>query len=204
LLLTFANAMQPGIFCLSSWDLVGALPLPRATVEKRLSDGDYRWINRGAIDLLGNNPDANTSSFGLPRTRTLYAALPEQLKDPNSFAMQLKRILAARKKYQFEQARLVAVPETDQSSSCVLIFRVSGRMSANVTAINFSRDAVEEEIDLHSVKELSTIKFGGNVIRNCITDADEGMVDAGGKLKLKLEGWSGKAIAIDAKSKSED
>ncbi len=59
LLLAFANAMQPGVFSLSAWDLVGALPLPRASVEKRLADGDCRWINRGAVDLLGNNPDSD-------------------------------------------------------------------------------------------------------------------------------------------------
>src|SRR3954447_24319772 len=56
LLMAFANAMQPGIFCLSSWDLVGALPLPRSDIEDRFADGDYRWINRGAVDLLGVNP----------------------------------------------------------------------------------------------------------------------------------------------------
>jgi len=54
LLLAFANAMQPGVFSLSSWDLVGALPLPRAAVEERMQDGDYRWINRGGVDLMGS------------------------------------------------------------------------------------------------------------------------------------------------------
>ena len=48
-----ANAMQPGVFSLSSWDLVGALPLPAAAVAERMKDQDYRWINRGGVDLLG-------------------------------------------------------------------------------------------------------------------------------------------------------
>ena len=85
LLLAFANAMQPGVFSLSAWDLVGALPLPRESVEKRLADGDCRWINRGAVDLLGTNPDAQKSAFGLPRARALYGPLPEQLKNAEFF-----------------------------------------------------------------------------------------------------------------------
>jgi hypothetical protein len=36
--------MQSRIFCLSSWDLIGALPLPSSEVEERFAGGDYRWI----------------------------------------------------------------------------------------------------------------------------------------------------------------
>src|SRR5262245_29400118 len=53
LLLAHANAMQPGVFCLSSWDLVGALPVPEAAVAKWATDEDHRWVNRGGVDLLG-------------------------------------------------------------------------------------------------------------------------------------------------------
>ena len=53
LLLAMYNAMQPGVFALSGWDLVGALPLPGEAVQTLLADGDTRWINRGAYDLLG-------------------------------------------------------------------------------------------------------------------------------------------------------
>jgi trehalose synthase len=55
LLLAAANAMQPGVFSLSSWDLVGALPIPEMSVAERMKDGDYRWINRGGVDLMGAN-----------------------------------------------------------------------------------------------------------------------------------------------------
>ncbi|MGE3821761.1 MAG: maltose alpha-D-glucosyltransferase, partial [Isosphaeraceae bacterium] len=39
LLLAHANAMQPGVFSLSGWDLVGALPLPAESVADRMDDG---------------------------------------------------------------------------------------------------------------------------------------------------------------------
>ena len=81
LLLAFYNAMQPGVFALSGWDLVGALTLPAATVRERLADGDTRWINRGAYDLLGSNPRATRSVAGLPRAVALYGPLPQQLRE---------------------------------------------------------------------------------------------------------------------------
>jgi trehalose synthase len=197
LLLAFANAMQPGVFSLSAWDLVGALPLPRASVEKRLADGDCRWINRGAVDLLGNNPDAQKSAFGLPRTRALYGPLPEQLKNANSFAMQLKRILAVRKKYHIEQAELIAAPDTDQSAVCILVMRVPDQSATIVTALNFSRDAVHEQIDLQALKELKMSMFTGTEVFNCMADVREGTADLDGKIKLELEAWSGKVFSID-------
>src|SRR5262249_18002502 len=48
LLVAMFNAMQPGVFALSGWDLVGALTLPPDSVKTLLADGDTRWINRGA------------------------------------------------------------------------------------------------------------------------------------------------------------
>src|SRR5262249_53177469 len=40
LLLAAANALQPGVFSLSSWDLVGALPISAEAVKRRTTDGD--------------------------------------------------------------------------------------------------------------------------------------------------------------------
>jgi trehalose synthase len=197
LLMAFANAMQPGVFSLSAWDLVGALPLPRASVEKRLADGDCRWINRGAVDLLGANPDAQKSTFGLPRARALYGPLPEQLKNANSFAMQLKRILAVRKKYHIEQAELIAAPETDQSAVCILVMRVPDQSVTIVTALNFSREADHEQIDLQAIKELKMATFAGKAVTNCMTDMREGTADLDGKMNLELDAWSGKVFSID-------
>ena len=58
LLLAAANAMQPGVFSLSSWDLVGALPIPEKSVAERMEDGDYRWINRGGVDLMEHQSES--------------------------------------------------------------------------------------------------------------------------------------------------
>jgi trehalose synthase len=196
LLLAFANAMQPGVFCLSSWDLVGALPLERATVEERFSDGDYRWINRGGVDLLGNNPGAKTSAFGLPRARALYEPLPEQLKDENSFVSQLKRLLAVRKKYHVELAKLLAAPETDNSALCVLVMRGSEPTTIMITALNFSRAKVSQSVDLYAINELRRSKLSNMSVLDAVTGQRQSDVDGDGKVMLELDRWSGKMFVI--------
>ena len=80
------NALQPGVFALSGWDLCGMLTLPPDEVAELLAGGDTRWIHRAAHDLMGVNPTATQSLAGMPRGRSLYGSLPEQLADETSFA----------------------------------------------------------------------------------------------------------------------
>jgi maltose alpha-D-glucosyltransferase/alpha-amylase len=147
LLLATANALQPGVFSLSSWDLVGALPVPEAAVKQWVADGDYRWVNRGGVDLLGANPEATTSAFAIPRAQALYGPLPQQLKDPDSFASRLRGLLAARRKARIAEGELIAVPEPKHTALCVLVLRLPDEPLA-VTVLNFSREDVDEELDV--------------------------------------------------------
>lgn len=141
MLLTAANALVPGVFSLSSWDLVGALPVSGEAIDKRTKDGDYRWHNRGGVDLMGANPEAQASAVGLPRAKALYGSLPEQRKDPDSFASQLKGLLAARKKYRVAEGKLLAVPEPSVPGLCVLVMKLPDHPAA-VTVLNFGRSPV--------------------------------------------------------------
>src|SRR5439155_1203097 len=147
LLLAAANALQPGVFGVSSWDLVGALPVPLEAVKDRVGGGDFRWVNRGGVDLLGANPTAATSAFGLPRAKALYGSLPDQLKDPESFASRLRVLLAARKKYRLPEGELLAVPEPKTPGLCVLVLKLPDHPLA-LTVLNFGREEASEEIDL--------------------------------------------------------
>ena len=196
LLMAFVNAMQPGVFSVSSWDLVGALPVPRQAVEKRFADSDYRWINRGGVDLLGANPDAPLSQLGLPRAPALYGSVPEQLKDEHSFASRLKRLLAVRKKYKIEEAELIAAPATDQSAVCVLVLRASDPAKTLITAANFSRQSVKIKIDLQGVKELSSAKLVDREVYNGFDDRPEARIDEEGKFSIELDAWSTKLLLL--------
>src|SRR5262249_37983146 len=152
---------QPGVFSLSSWDLVGALPVPDAAVARWATDEDYRWINRGGVDLLGANPGAEKSAFGLPRAQALYGPLPRQLKDPDSFAARLKRLLAARRAHRIAEGELLAAPEAQSPAVCLLVLRLPGEGAFAVTALNYGRAPVEETVDLTKTPGLPAGKLGG-------------------------------------------
>jgi trehalose synthase len=195
MLLATANAMQPGVFSLSSWDLVGALPVPHDAVKKWASDGDYRWINRGAIDLMGANPNANVSVIGLPKAKALYGSLPDQLKDPQSFAFQLKKILGARKKYRIAEADLLAVPEAKDNGMCVLVLSLPDRAGYAITALNFGKEPVEMSLNLSAIKGISAEQLRGRTAIEIVSGNSEGEI-ADGELKLRLPALASKIYVI--------
>lgn len=138
LLLAAYNALQPGVFALSGWDLVGALPVDRDDVADLVSTGDTRWIERGAFDLMGHNPEANRSASGLPRARTLYGPLSEQLNDPNSFASRLGSMLHLRDAHGIATGSLLEIPEPDDTGILVLINRLAIG-AVQISVFNFSQ-----------------------------------------------------------------
>jgi trehalose synthase len=156
LLLAAFNAMQPGVFGVSGWDLVGALPLHPGDVPELVKDGDYRWVNRGAYDLLGEAPQAEKSSFGLPRAVCVYGDLPSQLKDPDSFASRLKAMIRARSQYGLHLAELLGYPEVRNPGVVLMAHLLPDHTSLEVTAINFGDDPAEEVVDLGTLPNTQT------------------------------------------------
>jgi len=190
LLLAFYNAFQPGVFALSGWDLVGALTLPAAAVKDRLADGDTRWINRGAYDLIGSNPKATRSAAGLPAAVALYGPLPKQLKRPDSFASQLARMLKARGELRLYAAQLADVPAVQAKGLLVLVHQLPESPDLEVTAINFGPDPVDE-----------TVAIAGAPANSSAADVLDAKAPAlainpDGSLRLSLKGFEGKALRI--------
>jgi len=142
------NAMQPGVFALSGWDLVGALPVSPESLGSWMDDGDGRWTNRGAYDLIGVNPRANASRSGLPRSMALYGTLTEQLRDPSSFASQLRQMLQVRKESGIAFSKCVAVPETDNAGVLAILFEHAEDSRWSITVLNFGRDRAHGSFEL--------------------------------------------------------
>jgi trehalose synthase len=188
LLLAIYNAFQPGVFALSGWDLVGALPLAQDLVREMMADGDTRWINRGAYDLLGANPGATVSAAGLPKAVALYGPLPEQLSRPDSFASQLKAMLQVRQAYKLYAARQVDVPDTESPGLLVMVHELPEGLGTQVTAINFGAEPVEETVRLAGVASGQALNMFSNLV--------EGAVDNDGGLRIRLDGYSGKSYLI--------
>jgi maltose alpha-D-glucosyltransferase/alpha-amylase len=188
ILLAMYNALQPGVFALSGWDLTGILALDRSSVRELTSQGDTRWINRGAHDLMGTSPDATTSSAGMPRARSLYGTLPEQLQDSNSFARRLQRILAVREDNGIATGTLLDVPEVSNRGALVLVNRLQDG-ALQVTALNFSGQDIAGSIQSNELPSGANVKdlFSGETV---------GQVDDLHSFFLELPAYQGTALLL--------
>jgi trehalose synthase len=200
LLLAAANAMQPGVFSLSSWDLVGALPIPEDTVAERIADGDYRWVNRGGVDLMGANRQATKSAFGIERATALYGSLPEQLSDSGSFASQLRRMLSARKAYRIAEGELVAVLDVEHDAVCILVFRIPGPHLGAITAMNFSRENLQETIDVSKVEPFAQKQLKAGKVVEIVDEVEAAMLQPHGRLTIELPAMTARTLVIDQKN----
>jgi trehalose synthase len=142
LLLAMFNALQPGVFALSGWDLLGMLPLERKQVAALLSTGDTRWIHRAAYDLLDYQPDATMSASQMPRGKSLYGPLNRQLDDPDSFVSRLSQILEVRKRYGIAVAKQLDVPHVSNKGMLVMIHELADAEQLQATVLNFSWHAI--------------------------------------------------------------
>ena len=187
LLMCMYNAWQPGVFALSGWDLVGALPLERSQVPRLIATGDTRWIERGAYDLLGANPEAPASSSGMPRARTLYGALPEQLASKDSFANRLAQVNKVRKRNGIATSTLVDVPVPAHRSLLVLVNRLEIG-ATQVTVLNFGDEKVTARIQSEFIPE-------GRVF-DLATRRKVDNVDALGGFSVTLPAFGGMALIV--------
>ena len=154
LLLAAYDALQPGVFALSGWDLVGALPLepdklnqiPREFLGEPGKE-DFRWVNRGAFDLLRTSPNTKTAA-GIPQAPCLYGALPDQLRYSDSFASELKRMLDIRARERLYSATLCGVPRISHKAVFAVVNLLPELSRITLTVLNFSRQRVHTEIEL--------------------------------------------------------
>ena len=192
LLLVMYNAMQPGVFALSGWDLVGALPLAAEEVEHLIQDGDTRWIHRGAYDLVDLNPDAQLSAGHMPRSNSLYGSLNTQLQDPESFASQLQKILAVRRAYDIAASRQILVPEVENSALLVMVHELPAGKGTQITALNFGATAITETLHLPDI--------AAGMVVDIINERVEGDLTAEGAFTITLDAYEGLALRVVSSS----
>ncbi|WP_311970248.1 maltose alpha-D-glucosyltransferase [Pseudomonas baltica] len=188
LLLAMYNAMQPGVFALSGWDLVGALPLPAEQVAHLMADGDTRWIHRGAYDLVDLDPSAEISTGQMPKARALYGSLPEQLQRPDSFASQLKKILAVRRAYDIAASKQILIPDVQHPGLLVMVHELPAGKGTQITALNFSAEPLVETLQLPGVAP-------GPVV-DIINERVEGDLTEQGEFTITLDPYEGLALRV--------
>ena len=191
LLLAMYNAMQPGVFALSGWDLCGMLTLPPEQVSDLLAEGDTRWIHRAAHDLMGHNPDATRSAEGMPRGRSLYGSVPDQLADEASFLRQLQAILGVRKHYGIATSRQVDVPDVSHRSVLVLVHALDAGEHPRhaLTILNFGAEPVPATVR-------STVLPPGGTVIDMFTQETVGVVDDLHAVGIDLNPHQGVAMLV--------
>ncbi|SQF98589.1 glycosidase [Paucimonas lemoignei] len=188
LLLVMFNAMQPGVFALSGWDLVGALPLPADQVQHLMQDGDTRWIHRGAYDLVDLDPEAEFSAGNMPRPRSLYGSLISQLQRPDSFASQLKKILAVRRAYDIAASKQILIPDVEHPGLLIMVHELPAGKGTQITALNFSSEPVVETLHLAGIAP-------GPVV-DIINERVEGDLTDEGEFTITLDAYEGLALRV--------
>jgi hypothetical protein len=136
-----------------------------------MTDGDTRWIERGAYDLVNLNPDAPKSQAGLPKAETLYGPVDEQLQRADSFASRLAEIIAVRREQSIAVATQIDVPDVAHPGMLVLVHRLDGADGAapvlQLTVLNFT----DEEL-------MGTVRSDQLEARSEVVDAVSGEVIA--------------------------
>ena len=189
LLLAMFNALQPGVFSLSGWDLLGMLTLDPDRIRPLLATGDTRWIHRSAYDLMGFDPEPDKPRTGMPKAVSMYGPLPEQLKDEASFVSQLHRILALRERYGIATSTQVDVPDVANKAMLVMVHQLSNPVEHQVTVLNFGTEAIVGTIN-------STHLDPGSVVVDMYTDEVVGEVDDLHSFSLALDGHQGRSLFI--------
>ncbi|OCR22295.1 trehalose synthase [Pseudomonas syringae] len=188
LLLVMFNAMQPGVFALSGWDLVGALTLPAEQIQHLMQDGDTRWIHRGAYDLVDLDPEAEFSAGNMPRPKTLYGSLVDQLQRPDSFASQLKKILAVRRAYDIAASKQILIPDVQHPGLLIMVHELPAGKGTQITALNFSSEPIVETLHLTDVAP-------GPVV-DIINERVEGDLTEQGEFTITLDAYEGLALRV--------
>lgn len=189
LLLAMFNALQPGVFALSGWDLCGMLTLAPERVAPLLDAGDTRWIHRAAHDLMGVAPEATASAAGMPRGRSLYGALPAQLEDETSFARQLQAILAVRDRYGIPTSRQLDVPDVPAPGLLVLVHQLPDPDQLHLSVLNFGATGVTGRVSSAHLPP-------GSAVLDMFTDREVGTIDQGHGVEVTLEPHQGHALLV--------
>ena len=186
LLLAMFNAMQPGVFALSGWDLCGMLTLDRTRISSLLASGDTRWIHRAAYDLMNYRPEATESSAHMPRAASLYGSLPEQLEDRNSFVSRLHDLLTVRARCDISTAVQIDVPDVTHKAMLVMVHRLDAER-VQVSVLNFSDRPIAGRVES---KHLPT----GSEVIDMFTDQPTTTVDLRHGFAVSLEPHQGMSL----------
>ncbi|HYP44714.1 MAG TPA: maltose alpha-D-glucosyltransferase [Propionibacteriaceae bacterium] len=189
LLLAMFNALQPGVFALSGWDLCGMLTLERSAVAPLLTTGDTRWIHRSAYDLMDYRPEATESLSKMPRGVSLYGTLATQRHDDSSFASGLRQILRIRKQYGIATSTQLDVPQVSNRAMLVMVHKLQVDGQIQVTVLNFCAQPISGAV-------LSKHLEPGGMVVDMFNDEVVGEIDDLHSFAVALQPHQGMSLLV--------
>lgn len=135
------------------------------------------------IDLTGAVPDAALSAEGVPMARCLYGPITAQLQDHESYACQLKTLLAVRDACGIATSTQLAIPDVVSPGLLVMVHDLPNRRGLEITVLNFGRVAVDEIVTLD-------VPDGGPVV-DIVAHKIKGKIAEDGHFRLQLQPLEG-------------
>jgi hypothetical protein len=110
------------------------------------------------------------------------------LQDPDSFASQLKRLLAVRHTYGIAASHQTAIPDVTSPALLIMVHELPDGRGTQVTALNFGPDPIEETVTLSGVQS-------GPVV-DMVHETIEGDLSETGEFTVRLDGFEGLSLRI--------
>lgn len=79
---------------------------------------------------------------GMPRGKSLYGSIPEQLADETSFLRQLRAILRVRSHYGIATSRQIDIPEVSHRAMLVMVHQLEDPQQHQLTVLNFADEPI--------------------------------------------------------------
>jgi hypothetical protein len=124
----------------------------------------------------------------MPRGRSLYGSLPEQLTKTTSFVWRLRDILAVRRRYGIATSTQVDIPAVSNRALLVMVHRLDNGL-IQATALNFSNHPISDRV-------ISEHLSPGAAVIDMLTDRRPGTVDQGRTFPISLKPHQGMSLLI--------
>jgi hypothetical protein len=126
----------------------------------------------------------------MPRGRSLYGTLPDQLADPQSFVSGLRRILEVREASEIATATQLDVPAVSHKAMLVMVHGLPSG-ARQVTVLNFSQEPISGTVHSEHLE-------AGSTIRDLFSGKEIGEVDDLNSFSVTLDPHEGLALEVTA------
>jgi hypothetical protein len=132
-------------------------------------------------------PDATESTSKMPRGRSLYGTLPDQLADPRSFASRLAAILRVRNQFGLATGTQLDVPQVSNRAMLVMVHQLD--IGRQITVLNFAAQPISGTVRSEHLPPRS-------VVVDMTTGIQVGEVDDLHSFAISLEPHEGLTLLV--------